>query len=137
VHTLDALAVLLRDAADDLRAVAELRLERAVGDAGGLVAGLQHLPGQAGAHEPVFDVLGHRVEVDHLGRGDEHVVAWVAEREREAAHLDTDRLADRASALVDLLLRVVAVPRVLVVVATEQVVRLVRVLPEELRDVDT
>jgi hypothetical protein len=41
-------------------------------------------PGQAGAHDPVLDVLGHRVEVDHLRRGDEHVVAGLVNGKAKA-----------------------------------------------------
>jgi hypothetical protein len=82
----------LGDAADDLRAVQEVTLERLVCEARLLVAPVQELAGESRVGDALLDGVSERQEMDQLGRGDEHVLALPPEGVADAARLDALRL---------------------------------------------
>jgi hypothetical protein len=108
VHALDALAVLLRDTTDDLRPVDELRFERTVRNTRSVITPSQHLAGDARCQQrsSMFLVTGSRWIIS--GAVMSISCPGLQEREGEGAHLNTDRLADGTTTLVDLLFGVIS-----------------------------
>ena len=79
VLALDALAVHVRNAPDDRRAVEEVRLERLVREACLLGVALEELARQATVGQAALDLFGQRVEVNELRRAEQHALAYAAE----------------------------------------------------------